>query len=111
MGVSEPSLHRESTDSLIHSRREPGCSYLYPHWSGFHSVPQTGLLSDLLPSQATILSHRDDNEAAENIWRYDTSMELSMSKWKAPYTDTPYQDAAAKYVSFINLLSLSKASV
>ena len=55
-------------------------------------------------------THHDD-EAAENIWRYDTSMELSMSKWKAPYTDTPYQDAAAKFVSFINLLSLSKASV
>ena len=40
-------------------------------------------------------THHDDDEAAENIWRYDTSMELSMSKWKAPYTDTPYQDAAA----------------
>ena len=40
-------------------------------------------------------THHDDDEAAENIWRYDTSMELSMLKWKAPYTDTPYQDAAA----------------
>jgi len=36
----------------------------------------------------------DDDEATENIWRYDTSVELSLPKWKTLDSDTPYQDAA-----------------
>ena len=38
--------------------------------------------------------HDDDDEATENIWRYNTSVELSLPKWKTLDSDTPYQDAA-----------------
>ena len=38
--------------------------------------------------------HEDDDEATENIWRYNTSVELSLPKWKTLDSDTPYQDAA-----------------
>ena len=38
--------------------------------------------------------HDDDDEATENVWRYNTSVELSLPKWKTLDSDTPYRDAA-----------------
>ena len=38
--------------------------------------------------------HDDDDEATENIWRYNTSIELSLPKGKTLDFDTSYHDAA-----------------
>ena len=44
----------------------------------------------LKPILSRCHTHHDDDEAAEGIWRFNTSMEL----WKMPHRATPYQDAA-----------------
>ena len=52
------------------------------------------IYSLLKPLFSYCCSHKYDDEATEDIFRYNTSVELSLPKWKTLDSDTPYQDAA-----------------